>query len=42
VVLFRTPIIEAFGSGVTFPVQTIMGGQQGFPNAWPSAVEVTE
>lgn len=42
VVLFRTPIIEAFGSGVTFPVQTIMGGQQGFPNAWPNAVEVTE
>jgi peptide/nickel transport system substrate-binding protein len=42
VVLFRTPIIEAYGSNVTFPVQTIMGGQQGFPNAWPNAVEVSE
>ena len=42
VVLFRTPIIEAYGANVTFPVQTIMGGQQGFPNAWPNAVAVTE
>jgi ABC-type transport system substrate-binding protein len=42
VVLFRTPIIEAFSSTVQFPVQTIMGGQQGFPNAWPNAVEVTQ
>ena len=42
VVLFRTPIIEAYGSNVQFPVQTIMGGQQGFPNAWPNAVGVSE
>ena len=42
VVLFRTPIIEAYASNTTFPVETIMGGQQGFPNAWPNAVEVTE
>ncbi|MGD2061054.1 MAG: ABC transporter substrate-binding protein [Acidimicrobiia bacterium] len=42
VVLFRTPIIEAFGSNVQFPVQTIMGGHQGFPNAWPNAVAVSE
>jgi len=42
IVLFRTPIIEAYGANVTFPVQTIMGGQQGFPNAWPNAVQVTE
>jgi ABC-type transport system substrate-binding protein len=42
IVLFRTPIIEAFGAGVEFPVQTIMGGQQGFPNAWPNAVKVAE
>jgi ABC-type transport system substrate-binding protein len=42
VVLFRTPIIEASSSNVTFPVQTIMGGQQAFPNAWPNAVEVSE
>jgi ABC-type transport system substrate-binding protein len=42
VVLFRTPIIEASVGGVQFPTQTIMGGQQGFPNAWPNAVEVTE
>jgi len=42
VVLFRTPIIEAYGSNVQFPTQTIMGGQQAFPNAWPNAVEVSE
>lgn len=42
VVLFRTPIIEAYGSNVQFPTQTIMGGQQGFPNAWPNAVGVSE
>lgn len=42
VVLFRTPIIEAFRSGVQFPTETIMGGHQGFPNAWPNAVRVSE
>lgn len=42
VVLFRTPIIEAFRTGVQFPVDTIMGGHQGFPNAWPNAVELTQ
>jgi len=42
VVLFRTPIIEAFRADVQFPSSTIMGGHSGFPNAWPNAVEVTE
>ena len=42
VVLFRTPIIEAFGSNVQFPVEVIMGGHQGFPSAWPNAVSVSE
>jgi ABC-type transport system substrate-binding protein len=42
IVLFRTPIIEAFGASVQFPVEVIMGGQQGFPNAWPNAVKVAE
>jgi ABC-type transport system substrate-binding protein len=42
IVLFRTPIIEAFRAGVQFPVETIMGGHQGFPNAWPNAVRVAE
>jgi len=42
VVLFRTPIIEAFGTNVAFPVDTIMGGMQGFPNAWPSSVQIVE
>jgi ABC-type transport system substrate-binding protein len=42
IVLFRTPIIEAYRTGVQFPVETIMGGQQGFPNAWPNAVKVAE
>ena len=42
VVLFRTPIAEAFQTNVQFPVDTIMGGHQGFPNAWPNAVEVIE
>ncbi|HUF14607.1 MAG TPA: ABC transporter substrate-binding protein [Acidimicrobiia bacterium] len=42
VVLFRTPIIEAFRSNVRFPVDQIMGGQSGYPNAWPNAVDVTQ
>ena len=42
VVLFRTLIVEAFQSNVQFPVDTIMGGHQGFPNAWPNAVVVIE
>lgn len=42
VVLFRTPIIEAFGSDVQFPTQIIMGGHSGFPNGWPGSVQVSE
>ncbi len=42
VVLFRTPIIEAYVSSVVFPANTIMGGHSGFPNGWPSAVQVSE
>ena len=42
VVLFRTPIIESYVSNVQFPAQVIMGGHQGFPNAWPFAVQVSE
>jgi peptide/nickel transport system substrate-binding protein len=42
VVLFRTPIIEAFRADVQFPANTIMGGHSGFPNAWPNGVEVGE
>lgn len=42
VVLFRTPIIEAFRADVQFPSNAIMGGHSGFPNAWPNGVEVGE
>jgi ABC-type transport system substrate-binding protein len=42
VVLFRTPIIEAYVSSVVFPANEIMGGHSGFPNGWPSAVQVSE
>ncbi len=42
VVLFRTPIIEAYFANVQFPAEVIMGGHSGFPNAWPSAVHVAE
>ena len=42
VVLFRTPIIEAFRSAVAFPTQVIVGGHNSFPNAWPNAVSVSE
>ncbi len=42
VVLFRTPIIEAFRGSVQFPAQVIMGGHSGFPNGWPSSVQVSE
>jgi len=42
VVLFRTNITEAYRARVEFPTQVIMGGHFGFPNAWPSAVVVSE
>ena len=42
VVLFRTPIIEAFNATTQFPTDTIMGGHSGFSNAWPNAVQVSE
>lgn len=42
VVLFRTPIIEAYRSQVVFPADTIMGGHSGFPNGWPNAVSLSE
>lgn len=42
VVLFRTPIIEAFNATTQFPADTIMGGHSGFANGWPNAVQVTE
>ena len=42
VVLFRTSIIEAYRTSVRFPADVIMGGHFGFPNAWPSAVRVSE
>lgn len=42
VVLFRTPIIEAYNATTQFPADVIMGGHSGFPNAWPSAVQVSE
>ena len=41
VVLFRTPIIEAFRKKVRFPVDVIMGGHNSQPDAWPSAVQLT-
>lgn len=42
VVLFRTPIIEAFNATTQFPTDTIMGGHSGFANGWPNAVQVGE
>jgi ABC-type transport system substrate-binding protein len=42
VVLFRTQVIEAYLTRVQFPTEVIMGGHSGFPNAWPSAVVVSE
>lgn len=42
VVLFRTPIIEAFNATTQFPTNSVMGGHSGFPNAWPNAVQVGE
>ncbi|MFV1961102.1 MAG: ABC transporter substrate-binding protein [Acidimicrobiia bacterium] len=41
VVLFRTPIIEAYRSGVQFPTQVNMGGHS-LQNGWPSSVVVSE
>lgn len=37
IVLFRTPLIEAHFDRVRFPVESIMGGQAGYPNGWPNA-----
>lgn len=42
VVLFRAAITEAYRSTVTFPVGSLMGGHQGYPNGWPHAVMVVE
>jgi peptide/nickel transport system substrate-binding protein len=42
IVLFRTPIIEAFNATTQFPTDTIMGGHSGFANGWPNAVSVSE
>ena len=40
VVLFRTRIIEAMGRNTRFPTDSIMGGHQGHPKAWPNTVQV--
>jgi peptide/nickel transport system substrate-binding protein len=42
VVLFRTPLIEPYFDRVQFPVESIMGGQAGYPNGWPNAVVLGE
>lgn len=42
VVLFRTPIVEAYHVRVQFPTEEIMSGHAGFPNAWPAAVVIDE
>ncbi len=40
VVLFRTPVVEAYRNTVVFPVTRVLGGVQGFPNGFPSAVSI--
>ncbi len=40
VVLFRTPVVEAYRNTVVFPVTKVLGGVQGFPNGFPSAVSI--
>ncbi|HUG31670.1 MAG TPA: ABC transporter substrate-binding protein [Acidimicrobiia bacterium] len=40
-VLYRSSVIEAFGSAVQFPVDSVTGGHASTGRAWPEAVRVT-
>ena len=42
VVLFSTPITDAWRSNIVFPIQDVLGGLNGFPNGWAGQVLVTE
>jgi ABC-type transport system substrate-binding protein len=42
IVLFSTPITDAWRSNVVFPIEDVLGGINGFPNAWAGQVLVTE
>jgi len=38
--LFRSPVIEGYGSQVDFAVDAIMGGHVSVPTAWPATVRI--
>lgn len=38
--LFRSPVIEGFGSHVDFAVDAIMGGHGSVPTAWPATIRI--
>ncbi|MCJ7724947.1 MAG: ABC transporter substrate-binding protein, partial [Acidimicrobiia bacterium] len=42
IVLFSTPLTDAWRTGVVFPITNVLGGLNGFPNAWVGQVLVTE
>ncbi|NNF56285.1 MAG: ABC transporter substrate-binding protein [Acidimicrobiales bacterium] len=42
IVLFSTPITDAWRSTVEFPVTDVLGGLNGYPNGWPGQVLVSE
>ena len=42
IVLFSTPITDAWRANVVFPIEDVLGGINGFPNAWAGQVLVTE
>lgn len=41
VVLYRSSVIEAFGSAVQFPVDSVTGGHASTGRVWPDSVRVT-
>ncbi|MDH3308512.1 MAG: ABC transporter substrate-binding protein [Acidimicrobiia bacterium] len=42
IVLFSTPITDAWRSNVEFPILDVLGGLNGFPNGWAGQVLVSE
>jgi ABC-type transport system substrate-binding protein len=42
IVLFSTPITDAWRANVAFPIEDVLGGINGFPNGWPGQVLVSE
>jgi ABC-type transport system substrate-binding protein len=42
IVLFSTPLTDAWRANIDFPITDVLGGINGFPNAWAGQVIVSE